>query len=46
MLPVEEQVPKSVYVVGTNSSALTINLWCFVEYGLNVSLDVMTGARV
>lgn len=46
MLPVEESVPKSVQVVGQNASAKAINLWCFIEYGTNVSIDVLTGARV
>ena len=46
MLPVEESVPKSVQIVGQNVSSLPINMWCFVEYGMNVSLDILTGARV
>lgn len=46
MLPVEESVPKSVQIVGQNVSAKPINMWCFVEYGMNVSLDILTGARV
>lgn len=46
MLPVEESVPKSVQIVGQNASAQTVNLWCFVEYGMNVSIDILTGARV
>lgn len=46
MLPVEESVPKSVQIVGQNASALPINMWCFVEYGMNVSIDILTGARV
>ena len=45
-LPVEESVPKSVQIVGTNTSAQVINLWCFVEYGVSVSIDILTGARV
>ena len=46
MLPVEESVPKSVQIVGQNASAQPINMWCFVEYGMNVSIDILTGARV
>lgn len=46
MLPVEESVPKSIQIVGQNASAKPINMWCFVEYGMNVSIDVLTGARV
>ena len=45
-LPVEESVPKSVQIIGTNTSLQTINLWCFVEYGVSVSIDILTGARV
>lgn len=46
MLPVEESVPKSVQIVGQNASAQPINMWCFVEYGMSVSIDILTGARV
>jgi hypothetical protein len=46
MLPVEESVPKSVQVVGQNTSASALDLWCFIEYGVNVSIDILTGARV
>lgn len=46
MLPVEESVPKSVQIVGQNASAKSVNLWCFVEYGMEVSIDLLTGARV
>ena len=46
MLPVEESVPKSVQVVGQNMSAKVIDLWCFIEYGVDVSVDILTGARV
>jgi hypothetical protein len=46
MLPVEESGPKSVQVVGQNMSAKKIDLWCFIEYGVDVSVDILTGARV
>ena len=46
MLPVEESVPKSIQIVGTNASARALDLWCFVEYGVEVSIDILTGARV
>lgn len=45
-LPVEEAVPKSVQLVGTNNSSMAIDLFCFIEYGVSVSIDVLTGARV
>lgn len=46
MLPVEEAVPKSVNVLGTNMSSKGIDLFVFIEYGVEVSIDVLTGARV
>jgi hypothetical protein len=46
MLPVEQSVPKSVQILGTNYSTQELNLWVFIEYGVQVSIDVLTGARV
>jgi hypothetical protein len=46
MLPVEEAVPKSVNILGQNLSFAAIDLYIFVEYGVEVSVDVLTGARV
>lgn len=46
MLPVEESVPKSVNIVGQNFSQFPINLYIFIEYGVEVSVDILTGARV
>jgi len=46
MLPVEEAVPKSVSVIGTSSSARALQFFVFIEYGVEVSVDVLTGARV
>jgi len=46
MLPVEESVPKSIQLIGTNASAQVLDLFCFIEYGVSVSIDVLTGARV
>ena len=46
MLPVEEAVPKSVSIIGQNSSLKNIDLYCFIEYGVEVSIDVNSGARV
>jgi uncharacterized alkaline shock family protein YloU len=43
---VEEAVPKSVQIVGTNNSAMALDLFCFIEYGVSVSVDALTGARV
>jgi hypothetical protein len=46
MLPVEESVPKSVQLVGQNLSMNNIDLFCFIEYGVSVSIDALTGVRV
>jgi uncharacterized alkaline shock family protein YloU len=46
MLPVEMSVPKSIQVLGQNLSSKTIDLYCFIEYGVEVSIDALTGARV
>jgi hypothetical protein len=46
MLPVEESVPKSIQIIGTNYSTKSLDLWCFVEYGVEISLDILTGSRV
>jgi hypothetical protein len=46
MLPVEEAVPKSVNILGTNMNVKAIDLFVFIEYGVEVSVDILTGARV
>jgi len=46
MLPVEEAVPKSVNILGLSMNALPIDVFVFVCYGVEVSLDILTGARV
>jgi hypothetical protein len=46
MLPVEESVPKSVQIIGQNNSGFAIDLICFIEYGVSVDIDALTGARV
>ena len=46
MLPVEEMVPKSVNVLGTNTSLRAIDLFVFVEYGVEISFSILSGARV
>ena len=46
MLPVEMSVPKSIQILGTNSSTRALDLYCFVEYGVEISIDSLTGARV
>jgi hypothetical protein len=46
MLPVEESVPKRVQIIGTNNTGRALDLWCFIEYGVEVSIDILTGSRV
>jgi len=46
MLPIDEAVPKSVSISGTNVSKLPITFYVFIEYGVQVSVDCLTGARV
>lgn len=46
MLPVEQQVPKSVQIIGQNKSTQDLDLWCFLSYGCEISFDVLSGARV
>jgi hypothetical protein len=46
MLPVEEAVPKSVNIIGTLANSVPIDMYVFVEYGVEVSVDILTGARV
>jgi hypothetical protein len=46
MLPVEQSVPKSVQILGTNYSTQAIDLWVFIEYGVEINIDLQTGARV
>jgi hypothetical protein len=46
MLPVEESVPKSVQIIGQNATQNAIDLFCFIEYGVEVDVDILTGARV
>jgi len=46
MLPVEMSVPKSIQILGTSASERVLDLYCFVEYGVEISIDALTGARV
>jgi hypothetical protein len=46
MLPVEMGVPKSVQVTGQNISSKAMDYFVFVEYGVKISIDILTGARV
>ena len=46
MLPVEQSVPKSIQLVGQNLSSKSVDYISFIEYGNEVSIDILTGARV
>jgi hypothetical protein len=46
MLPVEESVPKSIQLIGQNVSAQICDYIIFVEYGVSISIDSLTGSRV
>jgi hypothetical protein len=46
MLPVEQSVPKSVQILGTNLSSRSLDLIVFVEYYNSISIDILTGSRV
>ena len=46
MLAVEEMIPKSIQILGQNFSTQAIQLFVFVNYGVEISLDILTGARV
>jgi hypothetical protein len=46
MLPVEMSVPKSVQIIGQNLSSKAIDMYVFVEYGVEIQIDALTGARV
>jgi hypothetical protein len=46
MLPVEQQVPKSVQVIGQNTSPQELDLFCFLSYGCELQFDIVSGARI
>ena len=45
-LPIEQSVPMSINIIGQNMSAREIQLYVFVCYQTQVSLDILTGSRV
>lgn len=46
MLDIEQSVPKSVSIIGTNYSSKAVNLYVFCEYKTQISIDLLTGQRV
>ena len=45
-LPSEENVSRSVQVIGVNSSSVSIDLMVFVEFMKEITIDLTTGARI
>ena len=46
MLPAERSVPKSVQLCGVNSSNMTVDLLCFLEFSQQgLRIDVLSGAK-
>lgn len=46
MLPTEEEVPKSVQIFGTSYCPVDLKVFIFVEYKVNITIDLLTGARI
>jgi hypothetical protein len=45
-MPSEDSSPKSILVLGTNNSAKSVDLICFVGYQREISIDMETGELV
>ena len=45
-LPIDEAVPKSVMIQGENMSTVNVQYVVFIEYGIQVTVDVLTGSRI
>ena len=45
-LPIENSVAKSVSISGTNLSAVSVDLYCFLVYETSISVNLFTGLRV
>ena len=46
MLPVEQSVPKSVSIIGQIETTKALSFQIFLEYDVEISVDVLTGTRV
>ena len=46
MLPVEQYVPKSVSIIGQLETTKALSFQIFLEYDLEISVDVLTGTSV
>lgn len=45
-IPSEDGVAKAIQILGTNNSAITVDLMVFVEFQREITVDVRTGARI
>ncbi len=45
-LPIDEAIPKSVSIQGQLNTIKNVQFYVFIEYGVQVNVDVLTGARV
>ncbi len=45
-LPIDEAIPKSVSIQGQLNTSKDVQFYVFIEYGVQVNVDVLTGARV
>ena len=45
-LPQDENLSRSIQIIGTNASTLTIDLLVFVEFERTMTIDTATGARI
>ncbi len=45
-LPIDEAVPKSLMIQGKNMNKNAVKFVVFIEYGVQVSVDVLTGSRI
>jgi hypothetical protein len=45
-IPSEDGVAKAIQIMGTNNSAITVDLMVFVEFQREITVDVRTGARI
>lgn len=46
VLPSEQNVSRSIQIIGQNKSLVGINIMVFVEFQRNITIDISTGARI
>ena len=46
MLPVDQSLPKSIQISGINQSSRAVQFFVFASYGVEISVDILTGARI